>query len=79
MQKVYEDAAPKKTAIYEWISRFKDGREGVKDDHRNFNHSTSINEENVNAVRSMIVTVQVTAKAVEILTDNLGAFSSLGA
>ena len=32
LQTVYKDDAPKKTCVYKWIKRFRDGREVVEDD-----------------------------------------------
>ena len=32
LQTVYKDDAPKKTCVYKWIERFRDGREAVEDD-----------------------------------------------
>ena len=32
MTNAYGDAAPKKTAIYKWFKRFKEGREALTDD-----------------------------------------------
>lgn len=54
VKKVYGDSAPKKTTIYEWIKRFKEGRESLKDDDRSGKPVTSISEENVATVREII-------------------------
>ena len=32
LQTIYKDDASKKTCIYKWIERFRDGREAVEDD-----------------------------------------------
>lgn len=85
LQKVYQDDAPKKTTIYEWVSRFKEGKEDIKDEHRTGRPTSSMNEEIVVAVESLVeenrrISVQVVAKSLNIsygsahsiLKDRLG-------
>ena len=43
LQTVYKDAAPKKTCVYKWIERFRDGREAVEDDKGRGRPTTSKN------------------------------------
>ena len=43
----------KKTAVYEWHERFKNGRESVEDDERSGRPSTSKTDENINKVREI--------------------------
>jgi len=45
----------KKTAVYEWHERFKNGRESVEDDERSGRPSTSKTDENINKVREMLI------------------------
>lgn len=54
LQKVYKDDAPKKTTVYEWVKRFKEGREDLKDDDRSGRPSTSITDEKVAAVLATV-------------------------
>ena len=41
LQTVYKDDAPKKTCVYKWIERFRNGREAVKDDEARGRPTTS--------------------------------------
>jgi transposase len=41
LQQVYGDTALKKSAVYDWFSRFKNGQEIWKDDQRSGRPSTS--------------------------------------
>jgi len=34
LQQVYDDTALKKSAVYDWFSRFKNGQETLEDDQR---------------------------------------------
>lgn len=85
LQKVYKDDAPKKTTVYEWVKRFKEGREDLKDDDRSGRPSTSITDEKVAAVLAIVeedrrVSVEMIATCLDIsygsaqaiLTDRLG-------
>ena len=85
MQKVYGDLAPKKTCIYKWIERFRDGREAVEDDEGRERPTTSKTFENVDAVWNLVekdsrLTVYQIAQIMEtsvgsihsILHDDLG-------
>ena len=82
---VYGNNGPKKSAVYKWIKRFKESRIECEDDHRSGRPSTSITEEKVAAVRSLLqedrrITIGYIANAISIsrgsansiLTDNLG-------
>ena len=44
LQTVYKDDAPKKTCVYKWIERFRDGREAVEDDEGRERPTTSKNK-----------------------------------
>jgi len=54
LQTVYGENTPVDSTIYRWISRFKEGREELKDDQRGGRPSTSISEANVEAVRILL-------------------------
>lgn len=52
--KVYGDDFVSSRTIYRWIARFENGREDVQDDHRSGRPSTSVNEQNVDAVHLLV-------------------------
>ena len=52
LQTVYRDDAPKKTCVYKWIERFRDGREAVEDDEGRGRPTTSNNEEKIEFVQT---------------------------
>ena len=68
---VYGDSAPKKTAVYKWIKRFKEGREEIIDDSRTGRPASSKTEGKIADVQELIaidrrMTVQQIAEAVDI-------------
>ena len=85
LQKVYGDDTMSRTRLYEWHRRFKEGREEVKDDHKNRRPSTSRTDENVEQVRQKVrsdcrLTVRIIADELgmnservwRIITEDLG-------
>ena len=54
LQTVYKDDAPKKTCVYKWIERFRDGREAVEDDEGRRRPTTSKNNEKIDFVRNLV-------------------------
>lgn len=54
LQTVYGDDSLKKTAVYEWFSRFKDGQESLEDESRSGRPSTSRNEGMIERVKQLI-------------------------
>ena len=54
LQTVYKDDAPKKTCVYKWIKRFRDGREAVEDDEGRGRPTTSKNNEKIDFVRNLV-------------------------
>lgn len=54
METVYGYHAPKKTCVYKWIGRYKEGREAVEDEEGRGRPTTSRNDENVGSVRSLV-------------------------
>ncbi|XP_040848815.1 pumilio homolog 2 isoform X8 [Ochotona curzoniae] len=75
LRKVYGDSAPKKSAVYKWITRFKKGRDNVEDEARSGRPSTSICEEKINLVRALIeedrrLTAEAIANTIDISTGS---------
>ena len=54
LQTVYKDDAPKKTYVYKWIERFRDGREAVEDDEVRGRPTASKNNEKIDFVRNLV-------------------------
>ena len=54
LKTVYADHALKKTCVYKWMERFRDGREAVEDDEGRGRPTTSKNVENVDSFRSLV-------------------------
>ena len=67
LQKVYGDDTIIRFRLFEWHTRFKEGREDVEDDHRSGRPSTSRADENVERVRQ-----KVRSEAVRMIADELG-------
>lgn len=85
MHQVYGDNAPKKSTTRKWITRFRSGRDDVADEPRSGRPSTSVCEENIDAVRNLIeedrrITTDLVADTLNIsvgsayifLVENLG-------
>ena len=75
LQTVYKGDAPKKTCVYKWIERFRDGREAVKDDEGCGRPKTSKNNEKIDFVRNLVkedgrLTVYQIAETVGILVGS---------
>ncbi len=51
LQKVSRDATSKKTAVYKWLQRFREGREDLEDDPKEGRPSASRKQEIVAAVK----------------------------
>ncbi|CAK9815768.1 Protein GVQW3 [Anthophora plagiata] len=54
LKKVYGDQSPSRGQVFEWIKRFKKGREELKDDQRSGRLSTSTNEDMSAKVQEML-------------------------
>ena len=54
LQTVYKDDAPKKTCVYKWIERFRDGRESIEDDKGRGRPTTSKNNEKIDFIRNLV-------------------------
>jgi transposase-like protein len=68
---VYRDNAMKKTAVYKWVNRYSEGREGVTDKERSGEPATSRTEERIANVRQNLsenhrLTVRSVAEQVDI-------------
>jgi hypothetical protein len=50
----YGDTASKKSAVYEWYHRFKNGQETLEDEPRSGRPSTSRKDENVAKVKTLV-------------------------
>jgi len=85
LKEAYGAAAMKKTMVFEWHKRFKEGRDDVKDDERSGRPRTRRTDENVEKVRKLVCTdgplsLRLMARKLnmhtstvkEILTEDLG-------
>lgn len=85
LRQAYGAAAMKKTSVFEWHKRFKEGRDDVKDDERSGRPRTRRTDENVEKVRKLACTdgplsLRMMARKLnlhtgtvkEILTEDLG-------
>jgi len=71
LMQVYGDNAMKKTAVYNWVKRFSEGRESVTDEERSGWPATSRTEENIAKIRQIVrenrrLTVRSIAEQVNI-------------
>jgi len=55
LQQVYGEDALKETTVFKWAQRFREGREDPKDDARSGRPSTSSGNENIDRVRSLVL------------------------
>jgi histone-lysine N-methyltransferase SETMAR len=54
LKTVYGDEALKKTAVYDWFKRFKNGQESLEDEERSGQPSTSKNDETIEKVKNLV-------------------------
>ncbi|KFD62916.1 hypothetical protein M514_12781 [Trichuris suis] len=54
LQQVYGSSASSKSVVYEWIRRFKEGREAIEDDRRAGRSATTMSEGTVALVRNLV-------------------------
>jgi histone-lysine N-methyltransferase SETMAR len=54
LNKVHGDSALRKSTVYEWIDRFKHGRDSIEDDPRSGRPVTETTEENIQRVQALI-------------------------
>jgi transposase len=60
----------KKTHVYDWYKRFRDGRASVSDDPRCGRSSTSTNDENVKRVRNVVASDR--GKSIQEISAEVG-------
>ena len=80
LQQVYGDSSPSKSVVYDWINRFKNGREDLKDNPREGRPSTAKNERTVTLVQSLVEEdrrITIDAIANEVGISHGSAFSIL--
>ena len=71
LQQVYGDSAPCRAVVYDWVKRFKEGREQLEDDSREGRPSTPKNQENIRLVQNLVekdkrVTIDEISNAISI-------------
>jgi histone-lysine N-methyltransferase SETMAR len=54
LRSAFSDDCLRQAVVYQWVKRFKEGRESLKDDPRPGRPSTARNEQNVAQVREKI-------------------------
>ena len=54
LQEAFHENALKKTAVFDWHKRFREGRRSLEDDHRTGRPQTAATEENVNVISVLI-------------------------
>ena len=59
LQQVYGNTALKKSAVYDWLSRFKNGQDKLEDDQRSGRPSTPRTAEMIEKVRQLIQCVLI--------------------
>jgi len=70
LQQVYGECALKERTVFKWVQRFQEGREDPKDDARSGRPSTSSGNENIDCVRSLMLSdCRLT---VRIIAEELG-------
>jgi len=70
LQQVYGECAVKERTVFKWVRRFREGREDPKDDVRSGRPSTSSGNENIDRVRSLMLSdCQLT---VRMIAEELG-------
>jgi len=55
LQQVFGEYALKERTVFKWVQRFREGREDPKDDARSGRPSTSSGNENIDRVRSLVL------------------------
>ena len=80
LQQVYGDSSPSKSVVYDWINRFKNGREDLKDNPREGRPSTAKKERTVTLVQSLMEEdswITIDAVANEVGISHSSVFSIL--
>lgn len=58
LKAVYSDEALKKTAVYDWFKRFKNGQESLENEERSGRPSTSKNDKTIEKVKNLVRSVR---------------------
>ena len=67
LKKVY--GTRKKTTVYKWIQRFKEGRDDFEGDSRSGRPGTSKNDENIEAAQNLIEDQRITVNQIAMSLD----------
>jgi len=70
LQQVYGECALKERTVFKWVQRFREGREDPKDDARSGCPSTSSGNENINCMRSLMLSDR--RLTVRMIAEELG-------
>jgi transposase len=71
LQQVYEEDGLKRSTVFKWVQRYREGRKDPTDNKRSARCSTSHSDENIDRVHSLVLsdhwmTVQMTAYELQI-------------
>ena len=69
LEKVYATRAPKKTTVYKWIQRSKEGRDDFEDNLGSGRPGTSKNDENFEAAQNLIEHRRITVNRIATSLD----------
>ena len=70
LQQVYGECALKEITVFKWVQRFREGRENPKNDARSERPSTSSGNENIDRVRSLVLSDR--RLTVRMIAEELG-------
>jgi len=70
LQQVYGEDALKERTVFKWVQRFRESREDPKDDARSGRPSTSIGNENIDRVCSVVLSDR--RLTVRMIAEELG-------
>ena len=70
LQQVYGECALKERTVFKWVQCFREGREDPKDDARSGRPSTSSDNENIDHVRSLVLSDR--QLTVRMIAEELG-------
>ena len=70
VQQVYGEDALKERTVFKWVQRFREGREDPKDDARSGCPSTTSGNENIDHVRSLVLSDR--RLTVRMIAEELG-------
>jgi len=70
LQQVYGECALKERTVFKWVQHFREGREDPKDDAKSGRPSTSSGNENIDRVRSLVLSHR--RLTVRMIAEELG-------